>query len=44
MPDALKAGAKSIGENRSSRTFKVSNFKMTESVVIDVSTEDTEKG
>ena len=44
MHDALKVGAKSITENRSARTFKVSNFKMPESGVIDVSTKETEKG
>lgn len=44
MVDALKASSKSTTENRSARTFKVSNFKLPESGVIDVSTEDIEKG
>ena len=39
MHDVLKASAKSIADNRSARTFKVSNFKMSGSCVIDVSTE-----
>ncbi|TMW99118.1 hypothetical protein EJD97_003031 [Solanum chilense] len=44
MDDALKGSAKSTAENKSARTFKVSNFKLPESYVIDVSTEETEKG
>ncbi|TMW84411.1 hypothetical protein EJD97_025253, partial [Solanum chilense] len=44
MADALKASAKSTSKNMSARTFKVSNFKMPESRVIDVSTKETEKG
>ena len=44
MTDDLKASAKSTTENRSVRTFKVSNFKMPESDVIEVSTEETERG
>ena len=43
MSDALKFGATCTAENWSARTFKVSNFKMPESGVIDVSTEETEK-
>ena len=43
MVDALKATAKSTAENRSARTFKVSNFKLPESGVMDLSTEETEK-
>ena len=42
--DALKTSAKSTAENRNARTFKVSNFKLSESCVIDVSTEETKKG
>ena len=41
--DALKTSAKSTAENRNARTFKVSNFKLPECSVIDVSTEETEK-
>ena len=44
MFDALKASAKSTAENRNARTFKVSNFKLPESGVIDMSTEENEKG
>ncbi|TMW87859.1 hypothetical protein EJD97_019390 [Solanum chilense] len=44
MVDALKDSAKSTTENMSARTFKVSNFKLLESGVIDVSAEETEKG
>ena len=44
MFDALKASAKSTAENRIARTFKVSNFKLPESGVIDVSSEEIEKG
>ncbi|TMW81617.1 hypothetical protein EJD97_008651, partial [Solanum chilense] len=44
MVDALKSSAKSKAENRSARTFKVTNFKLPESCVIDVSIEQTEKG
>ena len=42
--DALKTSAKSTAENRNARTFKVSNFKLPESGVIDLSAEETEKG
>ena len=44
MADALKAIVKSTAENRSARTFKVSNFKLPKSGVVDVSTEEIEKG
>ena len=40
MSDALKFGATCTAENWSARTFKVSNFKMPESGVIDVSTKE----
>ena len=43
LADALKANARSTEEIRSARTFKVSNFKMPESGVIEVSAEETEK-
>ena len=43
MADALKPSAKSTTENKSARTFKVSNFKLRESGVIDVSAEETKK-
>ena len=36
MANALKASARSTTEIRSARTFKVSNFKMPESDVIEV--------
>ena len=41
MSDALKFGATCTAENWSARTFKVSNFKMPESGVIEVSAEAT---
>ncbi|TMX04599.1 hypothetical protein EJD97_006920 [Solanum chilense] len=44
MADTSKASARSTAEIRSPRTFKVSNFKMPEFGVIEVSAEETEKG
>ena len=43
MVDALKASARSTAAIRSSRTFKVSNFKMPESDVVELSDEEVEK-
>ncbi|XP_015078180.1 uncharacterized protein LOC107021989 [Solanum pennellii] len=43
MADALKASARSTAEIRSARTFKVSNFRMPESGVVEVSAEEMEK-
>ncbi|TMX01429.1 hypothetical protein EJD97_024514 [Solanum chilense] len=43
LADALKASSRSTAEIRSARTFKVSNFKMPESGVIEVSAEEMEK-
>ncbi|XP_069152084.1 uncharacterized protein [Solanum lycopersicum] len=43
MADALKASARSMAAIRSARTFKVSNFKMPESDVIELSSEEVEK-
>ena len=43
MADALKASARSTDAIRSARTFKVSNFKMPESDVVELSAEDVEK-
>ncbi|TMW91242.1 hypothetical protein EJD97_014581 [Solanum chilense] len=44
MADTLKASSRSTAENRSTRTFILSNFKLPESGVIYVSAEETEKG
>ena len=43
MVDALKASARSTAKIRSARTFKVSNFRMLEPGVIEVSAEEMEK-
>ena len=43
LADALKASARSTAEIRSARTFKVSNLKMPESCVIEMSAKETEK-
>ena len=43
MVDPLKSSARSTAEIRSARTFKMSNFKMPESGVIEVSVEETKK-
>ena len=43
MVDALKASARSTAAIRSARTFKVSNFKMPESDVVELSAEEEEK-
>ena len=44
MVDPLKSSARSTAEIRSARTFKVSNFKMFESGVIEVFAKEIEKG
>ena len=43
MADALKASARSTVAVRSARTFKVSNFKLPEANVIELSGEEVEK-
>ena len=43
MADALKASARSTAAVRSARTFKVSNFKMPETNVVELSGEEEEK-
>ena len=43
MTDALKDNARSTTAIRSARTFKVSNFKMPESDVVELSAEEFEK-
>ena len=43
MADALKASARSTAAVRSARTFKVSNFKMPETNVVELSSEKVEK-
>ena len=43
MDDALKASARSTAVVRSARTFKVSNFKMPETNVVELSGEEEEK-
>ena len=43
MDDALKASARSTAAVRSARTFKVSNFKLTEVIVVELSGEEVEK-
>ena len=42
LADALKARARSTAEIRSARIFKVSNFKMPESDVVELSAEEVE--
>ena len=43
MTDALKASARSTAAVRSAITFKVSNFTMPETDVVDLSDEEVEK-
>ena len=43
MVDALKNSARSTAAVRSDRTFKVSNFKMPETNVVELSGEEEEK-
>ena len=43
MADALKASARSTAAVRSARTFKVSNFKLPEANVVELSGEEVDK-
>ena len=43
MADALKASARSTAAVRSARAFKVSNFKIPETYVVELSAEEVEK-
>ena len=43
MADALKASTRSTAAVRSVRTFKVSNFKIPEANVVELSGEEVEK-
>ena len=43
MADALKTSARSTAAVRSARTFKVSNFRIPEAKLVDLSGEEVEK-